>query len=160
MTGWKEFKKTGKLAEDESLKRLGLLVVDDESEIVASLKETFARHFDIYHATSAQAALELFKQYAPRLVISDQRMPGMTGVELFAEIKKINPSTVRILITGYSDINVVIEALNEGLVWKYVAKPWDYEKLKAMVLEAARRCIKEDGASAEEYGFNPGFLGL
>ncbi|MCC6552213.1 MAG: response regulator [Polyangiaceae bacterium] len=158
--GWKEFRKTGKLTEEENIKKLGLLVVDDEAEIVASLRETFSRHFDIYHATSASDALEMFKQHQPRLVISDQRMPEMTGIELLSRIKNINPSTVRILLTGYSDINVVIEALNDDLLWKYVAKPWDYEKLKAMLLEAARRCIKEDGASAEEYGFNAGFLGM
>lgn len=158
--GWKEFRKTGKLTEDEHIKKLGLLVVDDESEIVQSLRETFARHFDIHHATSAREALEQFKQHQPRLVISDQRMPEMSGIELLAQIKNINPSTVRILLTGYSDINVVIDALNKDLLWKYVAKPWDYDTLKSMLLEAARRCLKEDRANAEEYGFDAAFLGM
>lgn len=159
-SGWREFRKTGTLAEEENIKKLGLLVVDDETEIVESLRETFSRHFDIHHATSAADALDKFKRHQPRLIISDQRMPEMTGIELLSRIKNINPSTVRILLTGYSDINVVIEALNTDLLWKYVAKPWDYDKLKAMLLEAARRCIKEDGANAEEYGFNAAFLGL
>ncbi|MCU0660942.1 MAG: response regulator [Myxococcota bacterium] len=158
--GWKEFRKTGKVTEEENIKKLGLLIVDDEAEIVESLRETFSRHFDIYHATSAPDALAKFKEHSPRLVISDQRMPEMTGIELLEKIKNIDPSTVRILLTGYSDINVVIDALNKDLLWKYVAKPWDYEKLKALLLDAARRCIKEDGARAEEYGFGPGFLGL
>ena len=158
--GWKEFRKTGKLTEEENIKKLGLLVVDDEAEIVESLRETFSRHFDIYHATSAPDALEKFKEHTPRLVISDQRMPEMTGIELLAKIKNIEPNTVRILLTGYSDINVVVDALNKDLLWKYVAKPWDYDKLKDMLLDAARHCIKEDNANAEDYGFSAGFLGL
>lgn len=158
--GWKEFRKTGKLTEEENIKKLGLLVVDDEAEIVESLRETFSRHFDIYHATSAPDALEQFKEHTPRLVISDQRMPEMTGIELLAKIKNIEPNTVRILLTGYSDINVVVDALNKDLLWKYVAKPWDYDKLKDMLLDAARHCIKEDNANAEDYGFSAGFLGL
>lgn len=158
--GWREFKKTGKLKETDQIKRLGLLVVDDEAGIVESLRETFSRHFDIYHSTSAPDALEAFKEHTPRLVVSDQRMPEMSGIELLRRIKDIDPSTVRVLLTGYSDINVVIEALNEGLIWRYVAKPWDHEELKGLLLQAARRCIREDGVSAEEYGFNRGFFGL
>ena len=159
-SGWKEFKETGKVADNDDINKLGLLVVDDESDIVESLRETFSRHFEIYHSTSAKDALEQFKEHAPRLIISDQRMPEMTGIELLSRIKEINPDTIRILLTGYSDINVVVQALNDELLWKYVAKPWDHEELKALVLKAARQCVKEDGVSAEDYGFNASFLGL
>ena len=158
--GWKEFRKTGTVRQSENHKKLGLLVVDDENEIVESLKETFSAHFDIYHSTSAPDALEQYKEHTPQLVISDQRMPEMTGIELLSQIKEINPSSVRILLTGYSDINVVIEALNDELLWKYIAKPWDHDELKKLLLEAAHKCIRENNTSPEQYGFNPSFIGF
>lgn len=160
VSSWKEFRKQGKLPEDEQIRKLGLLVVDDESEIVESLKEVFSSHFEIYHSTSAEKALEMFKEHAPKIVLSDQRMPEMTGIELLRKIKEINPSTRRILITGYSDINVVIDALNDGLLWKYVAKPWDHDELRKLVLKGARQYLQDEGLDEQEYGFNPGFMGL
>jgi response regulator RpfG family c-di-GMP phosphodiesterase len=70
-------------------------------------------------------------------------MPEMTGVELFSKLKAINPVPVRILITGYADINVVIRGLNEGLMWQYVTKPWDTEELKTLLRRAAQHYLKE-----------------
>ena len=86
---------------------------------------------------------QIFRDNEIHLVLSDQRMPEMTGVELFGKLKEINPTPVRILITGYSDINVVIRGLNEGLMWQYVTKPWDTEDLKALLRRAARHYQKE-----------------
>lgn len=161
VSSWNEFKKSGgKLPEDDKIHKLGLLVVDDESEIVESLREVFSRHFEIYHSTSASEALELFKKHAPKIILSDQRMPEMSGIELMRAIKEINPSTRRILITGYSDINIVVDALNEGLLWKYVAKPWNHEELRQLVLTGARQYLREEGLDEEEYGFRSGFIGM
>ena len=160
VAGWNEFRKQGKLPEDEKIRKLGLLVVDDESEIVESLSEVFSSFFEIYHSTSAAQALEMFKEHAPKIVLSDQRMPEMTGIELMRKIKEINPSTRRVLITGYSDINVVVDALNDGLLWKYVAKPWNHEELRKLVLTGARQYLREEGLDEEEYGFNRGFISL
>jgi DNA-binding NtrC family response regulator len=145
MTTWKDYKATGKLSDDERVRKLGLLIVDDEREIVDTLREVFANHFDIFHATSAKEALELFRANGPKLVITDQRMPEMTGLELLRQIKEIDPSTVRILVTGYSDIHTVVQALNEGLVWQYVAKPWDHEALRALVIKGARQHLRDAG---------------
>jgi DNA-binding NtrC family response regulator len=157
---WKEFEKQGagsREAQEEQIRKLGLLVVDDEKEIVETLREVFAKHFDIHHATSAKAALEAFRTHGPKIVITDQRMPEMTGLELLRQIKDIDPSTVRILITGYSDLQTVVQALNEGLVWQYVAKPWNLEELRALVLRGARRYLQEAGVDPTTY---PGLLGM
>jgi len=156
--GWKEFRRDGRLPADDELRRLGLLVVDDESAIVETLGDVFREHFDIVQATTARAALELFKEHGPKLVITDQRMPEMSGLELLRRIKEIDPSTVRILVTGYSDITVVIEALNEGLVWRYVTKPWDHAELRALVLGGARAYLKAHGLDARAFRLD-GFLG-
>lgn len=156
--GWKTFREQGKVPQADELRKLGLLIVDDERGIVDSLREVFGGTFDIQHSTSSAQALELFKQHTPKLVLSDQRMPDMTGLELIRRLKDIQPDTVCILVTGYSDINVVVDALNEGLLWKYVAKPWDHDKLRGLVLEGARKYVKEAGLDARSYGMH-GFFG-
>ncbi len=154
---WKDFDKQGARGEEQEIRKLGLLVVDDEKEIVDTLREVFAKHFDLHHATSAKAALDAFREHGPKIVITDQRMPEMTGLELLRKIKEIDPSTVRILVTGYSDLGTVVQALNEGLVWQYVAKPWNHEELRALVLKGARRYLHESGADRSKY---PGLLGM
>ena len=152
MAGWKDFKKTGQLRVDEKMKQLGLLVIDDEKQIVSSLSETFSTHFKIYSSSDPFDALELFKKHQPKIIVSDQRMPDLTGIELFRKIKDILPTTKRILVTGYSDINVVVDALNEGLCWKYVTKPWEHEELKGIVLKAATEYLHETGEDKSMYG--------
>ena len=146
--GWKEYKQTGKIRSDSKLSNRSLLVVDDEHGILKSLSESFRGLFNVHTADSGERALRLFKEHDIHVVLSDQRMPVMTGVELFAILKAINPLPVRILLTGYSDINVVIRGLNEGLMWKYVTKPWNTEDLKALVRQGARHYLK----LAEEAG--------
>jgi len=144
--GWKDFKQTGKIqGRDDKIAGLGLLIVDDERDIVDSLAESFRGIMTVYPAYSADEAIRLFKENDIHVVVSDQRMPDMTGVELFAKIKAINPMPIRILLTGYSDINVVIKGLNDGLMWKYVTKPWDPEELRKLVIEGAKLYLKESG---------------
>ncbi len=139
---WKEYQKTGTLASEDK-KVLSLLIVDDERGILNTLEESFRDMFKVYTAGSGTEAEQIFKDHEIHLVLSDQRMPEMTGVELFTKLKAINPTPVRILITGYSDINVVIRGLNEGLMWQYVTKPWDTEDLKALLRRAAKHYLKE-----------------
>ncbi|MBW2732121.1 MAG: response regulator [Deltaproteobacteria bacterium] len=157
-TGWNAYRTKGTIPQADKIRKLGLLIVDDEQGIVESLREVFGGTFEIQHSTSATEALELFKEHTPKLVISDQRMPGMTGLELLRRVKEIQPSTISILVTGYSDINIVVEALNEGLLWKYVAKPWDHDKLRELVLQGARKYIKDAGLDEKAYGMQ-GFFG-
>ncbi len=139
---WKEYQKTGTLG-NETKQVLSLLIVDDERGILNTLEESFRDMFKVFTANSGTEALQIFRDNEINLVLSDQRMPEMTGVELFGKLKEINPTPVRILITGYSDINVVIRGLNEGLMWQYVTKPWDTEDLKALLRRAARHYQKE-----------------
>jgi len=157
-TTWKTYRETGKIGVDDGLRKLGLLVVDDESAIVESLKEVFQDVFDIYGASSPQRGLELFKEHGPKIVLSDQRMPQMTGLDLLTRIKEIDPDTVRILITGYSDITVVVKALNEALVAKYLTKPWSHEDLRRIVVAAARQYMRDHGMTVQEAMLR-GFLG-
>ncbi|HRI06657.1 MAG TPA: response regulator [Nannocystaceae bacterium] len=149
--GWKDFKKTGQVQADSKLSSLGLLIVDDEKSIVTTLEESFRGLFKIYTATSGPDALKIFKDNDIHLIVSDQRMPDMTGIELFSRIKEINPNTIRILLTGYADINAVIRGVNEGLLWKYVTKPWNAEDLKALVREGARKYYKDAGLDAPSF---------
>jgi DNA-binding NtrC family response regulator len=149
-SGWTKFQKTGAVQKSDATSRLGLLIVDDEMEIVEALTEVFRSHFDIFHSNSAREALALFKTHGPKLVLSDQRMPELTGLELLRQFKEIDPDTIRILITGHSDINVVVQALNEGLLWRYVTKPWDNASLRALVLEGARSFVKSHPDAARD----------
>lgn len=158
MSDWKKFKETGEIQKNDRPKNLGLLIVDDEEQIVTTLRETFTPHFQIYSTNQPDRALELFREHRPQIILSDQRMPTMSGTELFGKIKEIDPSTVRILITGYSDINIVIDALNRELCWKYITKPWDIQALRDIVLKAGRHFL--DSAGAQRSLFNQGFLGL
>lgn len=140
-----------------------IMLVDDEGAILRALQRLFRREgYRILTAEGGRQALGLLSDADDpvSLIISDQRMPEMTGIELMRKIKEINPATRRILVTGYSDINIVVDALNEGLLWKYVAKPWDHDELRQLVLKGARQYLREEGLDEEEYGFRGGFMGL
>ncbi|HLM73290.1 MAG TPA: response regulator [Polyangiaceae bacterium] len=149
--GWKDFRQSGKLSGRDKVATLGLLIVDDERDIVDSLTESFRGVMTVYPAYSADEALRIFREKDIHVVLSDQRMPDMTGVELFGKVKAINPMPIRILLTGYSDINVVIKGLNEGLMWKYVTKPWDPEDLKNIVIQGAKQYLKDSGQDELQY---------
>ena len=110
-----------------------LLFVDDEEDIISALYDTFVDDYNIFKTTDAKEAVEIIKKEDISLVISDQRMPEMTGSELLAEVHKAKPETIRILLTGYADINAAIDAINKGAIHKYVEKPWDDEALLDMV---------------------------
>ncbi len=106
-------------------KKIKLLYVDDEENNLTALKATFRREFDIDIAISASEARKLLNENSYEVIISDQRMPETTGVELFQEIKETHPDPIRILLTGYSDINAVIAAVNQGEIYRYLEKPWN-----------------------------------
>ncbi|MEO0540193.1 MAG: response regulator [Cyanobacteria bacterium P01_A01_bin.105] len=114
-----------------------LLVVDDEPDNLDLLYRTFYRQFKVLRAESGQAALEtLATQSDVAVVISDQRMPGMSGTELLRLCAEQYPNTMRIMLTGYTDVEDLVEAINEGKVFKYVTKPWEEEDLRAIVDQA------------------------
>lgn len=106
-----------------------ILYVDDEVNNLQSFKANFRREFKVFIAESGAEGLEIFKKEDINIVLTDQRMPEMTGIEFLVEVQKINPEPIRILITGYSDINAVIDAINRGQVYRYMNKPWQNEEI-------------------------------
>ena len=111
-----------------------LLFVDDEANILAALKRVFRKSgYEIHTASSGQEGLEILEQLPVDLVMSDQRMPGMTGVEFLKKVKELYPHTIRIILSGYSEIGTITSAINEGEVFRFVSKPWNDEELKQTI---------------------------
>ncbi|MBI4880643.1 MAG: response regulator [Planctomycetes bacterium] len=126
-------------------RKLTLLIVDDEEEILKVLERLFRRHFRVVKAGGGKRALEVFRAERPELILSDQRMRDMTGIEMLKAVKDAEPGTIRMLITGYSDIEAVIEAVNHKLLDRYITKPWENEQLLELVLEGARKYLRNAG---------------
>lgn len=116
-----------------------LLLVDDEDNITASLVRLLRQDgYQVLTANSARSALEILEKHTAGVVLTDQRMPEMSGVELLSQIKTLYPDTVRLVLSGYADLESVTEAVNRGAIYKYLTKPWDNEMLRANVHEAFR----------------------
>jgi DNA-binding NtrC family response regulator len=114
----------------------GVLYVDDEINNLNSFKAAFRRDFDIYVAQSAREGRKILDTTEIGVIITDQRMPVMTGIEFLESILSIYPDTIRILLTGFSDMNAVMDAINRGQVYKYLVKPWQNEELKLYIQNA------------------------
>jgi serine phosphatase RsbU (regulator of sigma subunit)/CheY-like chemotaxis protein len=118
--------------------KLRLMVVDDESDNLDLLYRTFRREFEVFRATSGMSALEILDQSGEMaIIISDQRMPGMNGTEFLSKTVDRFPDTIRIVLTGYTDVEDLVDAINTGKVFKYITKPWMPDHLKAVVQQAA-----------------------
>ena len=117
--------------------KVKVLFVDDDERVLNALRMLFRDIYDVSTANGAEAALQMLKSTAPQIVVSDQRMPGMAGVELLREVRKQMPRTVRILLTGYSDLAAMVGSINEGEVFRFVKKPWDNDEIKETLAEAA-----------------------
>lgn len=114
-----------------------LLIVDDEPGIVSALKRSMRRDgYRILVAADGTRALELLAEHDVQVIISDQRMPGMSGNEFFGRVKELHPDTMRIMLSGYTEVRTVTEAVNLGAIHKFVAKPWDDDELREHVREA------------------------
>jgi CheY-like chemotaxis protein len=122
----------------EKPKKLKILVVDDEPDNLDLLYRTFRRDFQVLKAESGMNALQvLAAEGEVAVIISDQRMPEMKGTEFLSKTVPQFPDTVRIILTGFTDIEDLVEAINAGQVYKYITKPWDPGELKAVVQRAA-----------------------
>ncbi|MBD8487663.1 hybrid sensor histidine kinase/response regulator [Echinicola sp. CAU 1574] len=135
--------------------KIHVLYLDDEDNNLNSFKASLRRDFKIYTALNAEEGLEVAQNNEIHVVIADQRMPGMTGVEFFEKLVKIKPDPIRILLTGYSDIASVIDAINKGEVYRFIDKPWNIEQIKNAIKTAAdifftRRELKEKNARLEK----------
>ncbi len=122
-----------------------ILLVDDEPEILFSLRGLLRREFDLYTAESGAQALEILHQHPVDVIMTDQRMPQMTGVELLRRARGECPAALRIIFTGYADIKAVIDAINQGQIYRYLTKPWDPDELVTMLHEA---CADHDRMTA------------
>lgn len=114
-----------------------VLYIDDEQNNLNAFRAAFRRDFRIYTAINAVEALKQLKKYPEiKVIIADQRMPDITGVEFFEKVRFIYPNKVRIILTGYSDISAVIDAINKGQVYRFIDKPWNHEMIKNTVQNA------------------------
>ena len=121
-----------------ALKRETILIVDDEPQVLAALKDTLEDEFQVLTAENPKTAIEILSGNGHDLsvIVSDQRMPGMSGHEFLRKAQEISDAT-RLLITGFSDLEAVIAAVNEGKIFGYISKPWDPAALKIVVFKAA-----------------------
>lgn len=122
---------------DRGVKRARLLIVDDEERILTALKSRFRDRYHVFTTTDGNKALDFLRRYPMHVIISDQRMPIMPGVELLRRSREISPRSVRILLTGYSDLAAIVGSINEGEVYRFISKPWDNDELQRVVAEAA-----------------------
>ena len=146
---------TQMLRENRQLERPGgspdggentLLLLDDDENVLASLKRLLRRdNYRIFSAGDAPAAFEILANQKVGVIVSDQRMPGMTGVEFLRRVKELYPDSVRMVLSGFTEIDSVTDAINQGAVYRFLTKPWDDSLLRANIAEAFRRY-----ASAQE----------
>jgi signal transduction histidine kinase len=114
-----------------------LLVVDDEPDVVESVQDLLRRRYRVLGATRARDGIVILRQEDVHVVMSDQRMPEMTGVEFLHQVREQYPDCTRLLFTGYADIRAVVDAINQGNVYRYITKPWDPEELQTIINQAA-----------------------
>ena len=117
-----------------------LLLVDDEPNVLSSLKRVFRReNYHILTATSGVEALSLLAQHPVGVVLTDQRMPGMSGTELLSSIRAMHPKAIRMVLSGYTGLESLTDAINQGEIYKFITKPWKDQELIEAVREAFRR---------------------
>jgi serine/threonine-protein kinase len=118
--------------------KASLLFVDDEERIVKLLRLMFRGAYQVHTATSGPQALEIAAAHPIDVIVSDQRMPGMSGIELLSEVRRRFPATMRILLTGYSDLTAIVGSVNDGEVFRFINKPWNNDEIKRIIAEAAQ----------------------
>jgi DNA-binding NtrC family response regulator len=122
---------------EAAVKRGTVLFVDDEPRVLTSMRAMFRRDYEVLLANSGQEALDLLRGHTVDVIVSDQRMPGMTGVEVLKAVKHLAPKAMRILLTGYADLSAIEASINEGEVFRYLTKPCPSDQLKEAIGLAA-----------------------
>ncbi|MDH4394469.1 MAG: response regulator [Limnobacter sp.] len=121
-----------------------LLLVDDEENVLRSLQRLLRKDgYTLYLANSAQRAFEILAEQPIDVIVSDQRMPEQTGTEFLSKVKEKYPRTVRLMLSGYTEVSSVTDAINEGAIYKFLTKPWDDGQLRANIREAFQRHAME-----------------
>lgn len=124
-------------------KKIKILYVDDEMHNLMSFKATFRIKYDVMTAISGEEAIKLLDNNEIHVIITDQRMPGMTGTEFLESILDRHSDVMRILLTGYADINAVIDAVNKGKIFHYLSKPWNEQELDDTIQRAYDLYLKK-----------------
>ena len=114
-----------------------VLDLDDEEHNLTAFRAAFRRDFHVHVTTMPSEAVRILQEHPIEVVISDQKMPDISGVEFFEMIMADHPDPVRMLLTGHADIDAVIDAINKGRIYKYISKPWNETELKRLVNEAS-----------------------
>lgn len=135
-------------------KKISVLYVDDEPNNLVSFKATFRLKYDVYTAVSGADALKILEDKSIAVIITDQRMPGMTGVEFLEKVIEADAEPMRILLTGYADMNAMVDAVNKGKIFHYLSKPWSENELdetikRAYAVYAERKKNKESFSKLE-----------
>ncbi|HMY56932.1 MAG TPA: response regulator, partial [Pseudomonadota bacterium] len=118
---------------------LPVLVVDDEADNLDAFRFSFRKGFRILTAQSAEAGLQILSQEKVAVIVADQRMPKMTGLQFLETAQRLVPLAVPIIVTAYTDVDVLIEAINSGHIYRYITKPWDSKELRGVLLQALER---------------------
>ena len=116
--------------------KISILYVDDEENNLFSFKATFRIKYQVFTAISGDEALKILDTKPVQIIITDQRMPEMTGVEFLEKVLEKYPDPMRILLTGYADMGAVVDAVNKGKIFHYLAKPWNEEELDLTINRA------------------------
>ncbi|WP_258049256.1 response regulator, partial [Pseudomonas aeruginosa] len=137
-----------------------ILFVDDEERILRSLAMQFRRHYEVLTESDPRRALERLKTERIQVLVSDQRMPQMSGAELLAQARERYPETLRILLTGYSDLDAAVDALNDGGIFRYLTKPWNPQEMAFTLRQAAEIASRQGlpaagGGSRRRLGGEP-----
>ena len=127
-----------------------LLIVDDEPNVCDSVHDLLRREFRVLKANSADEGYRIMQEEEVHIVMSDQRMPQISGVELLAKVKSRHPRAIRMLFTGFADLESIIAAINQGHVYQFLKKPWQPEELEAAVRQAAVEFERLSKAAVEK----------
>src|ERR1043165_1977914 len=117
-------------------KKIRVLFVDDEPNNLLAFKASFRRIYEVFTASSAAEGLLVLNDNPVHVIVADQRMPQSTGVEFFDIVRTAHPDPIRILLTGYTDVEAIVDAINKGQIFRYIKKPWDELELQTAIKNA------------------------
>ena len=140
--------------------RFPVLVVDDEQDNLDAFRFVFRKAFALTYAQGGEQALSLLETFDPAVIVTDQRMPGMSGIEVLRHAQEKRPDAVGVLLTAYTDMPVLLEAINSGSVYRYVQKPWDSKELTVILRQAIERfhTLRENRRLREQLARYAGYL--
>jgi DNA-binding NtrC family response regulator len=140
--------------------RFPVLVVDDEQDNLDAFRFVFRKSFSLTYAQGGEQALALLETLDPAVIVTDQRMPGMSGIDLLKQATKIRPDAVGVLLTAYTELPLLLEAINSGAVYRYVQKPWDSKELAVVLRQSIERfyAARENQRLREQLARYAGYL--